>query len=119
MQANPDIVSGDESETQEGEPVYIVYQYSWRDEQVGAFLRDIEVLTEAEKRQDFNQRSRGNAPRTRIPTTVNVCRSGSPVRGLPKNWYNQTWLKGLTDLEKRQLRMKPAVPLVHTADVRE
>jgi hypothetical protein len=119
LQANPDIVSGDESENQEGETVYIIYQYPWRDEKVGVFLRDIEVLAEIDKRNEINQRSRGNAPRARIPTSVGVCRSGRPVRGLPKNWYNQMWLKTLSDLEARHLRMKPEVPLVHTAEVRE
>jgi hypothetical protein len=118
LQANPDIVSGDESEDQ-GETVYIIYQYPWRDEKVGFFLRSVEVLAEAEKRNEFNQRSRGHVPRTRIPTTTDVCRSGRPVRGLPKNWYNQMWLKTLSDLEARHLRMKPEVPLVHTAEVRE
>jgi hypothetical protein len=119
LQATPDIVSCDESENEECEPVYTVYQYSWRDEKVGVFLRDVEVLAEAKKQNEFNQRTRGKGPRTRIPTTDNVCRPGKPVRGLPKNWYNQTWLKSLTDPEKEQLRMKPEVPLAYTADVRK
>jgi hypothetical protein len=49
LHANPDIVSGDESENQDGEPVYIIHQYFWRDGKVGIFLRDLEVLAEAHK----------------------------------------------------------------------
>jgi hypothetical protein len=114
----PSGVSGDESEIQDGETVYVVYDYFWRHEEVGPFLRKIDEMADGTKRNEFGQRSRGNASRKRIPTEQRrVYRPGAPARGLPRNWYNPTFLNGLSDEKKRQLQMQKSVPLVHSPEV--
>lgn len=46
----------------------------------------------------------GNAPRFRVPSHSKE--PGSPVRGLPRNCYNETWLKSLCPWQLEQLQVK-------------
>jgi hypothetical protein len=50
---------------------------------------------------------RGNRPLTRLPTSKEPI-VGHVTKGLPRNWYDDTWYKSQSDPQKLLLRVKPS-----------
>lgn len=111
-------MSGDESDTQDGSPRYVIYQYDWRSD-LSEWLQLFDKIYQLSKLDGFGTRSRGNSSRIRVATTTTERRVGKPVPGLPANWYNEKWLSDLEPWEKEDLQMEPDVPLVHSEAVKQ
>ena len=59
---------------------------------------------------------RGNRPLARLPTSKEPA-VGTPTRGLPRNWYNETWFRAQSGPQKALLNPGPPrlVPLLVSA----
>jgi hypothetical protein len=110
-----DGMSGDESEHYAGAKHYIVYQDEWRSREVIDWIRPFDQIYLATKFNHLKRARRGNWPRTREVSTLQVTRAGTPVVGLPRNFYDEGWLSKLDEFEVDELQIKPEVDLTHTA----
>jgi hypothetical protein len=112
----PDGMSGDESDhaNARGDKRYIIFQDEWRNPDLVQWIRVLDKVYISTKWNRVGRASKGNWVRARIPTTQRTTRQGIPVAGLPRNFYNPTWLKKLDTFELEDLHVKPAIELKHT-----
>lgn len=112
--------SGDESDRGNGNgglSVYHIVQDEWRAPEIRNWLEVFSLLHLSGKWNKVGRRKRGNFPRFRRFSKKKT--EGNPVVGLPVNFYDPVYLKGLTDFERRNLQPKPAVDISHSNEVLE
>lgn len=102
---------------------YVIVRPEWRAPPVSDFLHVMDNVGVSHRFQHTNSRkgraTPGNWPRLRISARHRVDQSREPVPGLPKNFYDQRWLAGISEETRRSLEMKPAVDIRHTPQVLE
>ncbi|KAG2132333.1 hypothetical protein DEU56DRAFT_739579 [Suillus clintonianus] len=114
----PDGMSGDESDTRDGLKRYVIFLDEWRNPEVATWIRVFDRVFMTTKFNQVNRPKRGNWPRIRVPTTQrNAIRSGNPVPGLPRNFYNEEWLSTLDVDELEALNVQQPISLVHSQEV--
>lgn len=116
-------MSGDETDRCGREPIrgqrkFLVVRPGWRSQQVTEWLRVIDDLYTVQRFSLDGRASRGNWVRQRIDSEM-VDLDRLPVNGLPENFYDPAWLRGLSKEDRERLEVKPAVSLEHSAEVLE
>lgn len=106
--------SEDEAFVRDGKMYYRKIRLPWRSTapDVVEWFKTFDHLHMSTRFQANGKRQRGRLPRHRFPAST----SGPPPvsgypKGLPSNFYDQTWLETLDDFEKRQLKVKKAINL--------
>lgn len=116
-------MSGDETDRRGKEPIrgqrkFLVARPGWRSQEVTKWLRVIDDLYTVHRFSLDGRASRGNWVRQRIDSgRVDLDRF--PVSGLPENFYDPAWLRGLSQTERDHLEMQPGVSLEHSVKVLE
>jgi hypothetical protein len=104
-------MSSDESDEENGHPVYWVKIRQWRSAELIRYLHMIDL--DANRTNAFGKTRPGNTPRVR-KRRVNATKSSRrAVPGLPINFYDATWYATLQNRDKVALKAKPALEL-HT-----
>ena len=116
-------MSGDETDCRGNLPIrgqrkFLVVRPGWRSREVTSWLRVIDTLYAIHRFSADGRASRGNWVRHRIDS-VKIDSHRLPVRGLPENFYDPTWLQGLSQEERNNLDVQPRVSLKHSAEVLE
>lgn len=93
------------------EQKYIITQYRWRAPALHDWLETFSTMHLASRWHADGRRTRGNWVRTRFLLPEPPVKEGRPVHGLPKNFYSQEWLNGLSDSDLKKMNIKPAVDL--------
>lgn len=93
------------------EPKYKITQYTWRSPELHDWLDIFSLMHLANKWHADGRRKRGNWVRTRFLTAKPQTKVGRPVSGLPKNFYNQEWLDGLSPSQLKKYNIQPAIDL--------
>ena len=119
--ADEDGMSGDETDRCGRQPIqgqrkFIVVRPHWRSQEVTRWLRVIDNLYMIHRFSSNGRASRGNWVRQRIDSG-RVDRDRIPVTGLPENFYDEGWLRGLSREEMDHLEVQPGVDLKHSAGV--
>lgn len=61
--------------------------------------------------ETFSIGKRGNRELTRVPGSKNAGMTAPPVKGLPRNWYHDTWLRARNPTELILLQVAPSRPI--------
>ena len=119
--ADEDGMSGDETDRHGEQPItgqrkFFVVRPGWRSQEVTRWLRVIDDLYMIHRFSLDGRATRGNWVRHRMDSD-RVTWDKRPVSGLPENFYEASWLKGLSREERDSLEIQPPVNLGHSADV--
>ena len=111
-------MSGDESDNNRdrsytGQTKYFRIRPVWRAPVVSTWLDVIDRVYVASRFQDDRRATAGNWIRKRHSTT-RVDEKAKPIAGLPKNFYDQSWLDRQSSRKVEKLKMKSAVSIKHT-----
>jgi hypothetical protein len=114
-------MSGDETDRRGERPIvgqrkFFVVRPGWRAQEVTRWLRVVDDLYMIRRFSLDGRATRGNWVRHRMDSD-RVTWDSSPVSGLPENFYDSSWLKGLSGEERDSLEMQPPVDLNHSAEV--
>lgn len=110
-------MSGDESEASEtnrsrGHRRFFVVRPAWRSPKVTPWLQVIDDVHLESRFSESGRASRGNWVRHRV-RSGKVDHARPPVIGLPRNFYDEEWLGGLSRTELEALEMQEEVSLEH------
>lgn len=101
-------MSTDESDHRNGVAQYAVSKKKWRSASVTGWLRIFDSLYRRIRSNQIQDNTPGSHPHLRFYSDVKV--SGrAPIRCLPRNAYNPTWLGELDEYDKKQLGVKEDV----------
>lgn len=114
-------MSGDETDHCGRQPIrgqrkFLVQRLGWRSKEVTTWLRVIDALYMTHRFSLKGRASRGNWVRQRIDSGE-VDWSRFPVSGLPENFYDPAWLRGLSQDKRNKLDVQPPVSLEYSAEV--
>ena len=93
----------------DNEGPYLVRHNEWRSDEVNQLLTHIDEHRRASNL--LNHPLPGTKPRKRARRMNAKISEHLPLRNLPINWYNKTWLKGLTAKQRDLLGALPPSPL--------
>jgi len=114
-------MSGDETDHRGEQPIagqrkFFVVRPGWRSPEVTRWLRVIDGLYTIHRFSLNGRATRGNWVRHRMDSDRTAW-DKLPVSGLPENFYDASWLQGLSDEERDSLGIQPPVDLNHSAGV--
>ncbi|KAH0825887.1 hypothetical protein J3R83DRAFT_7679, partial [Lanmaoa asiatica] len=109
-------MSGDESDDDQGEKRYAITNPSWRSEAVTAWLRTFDYIYLSTRFNSNGRPKRGALPHLRIPS-CRVAHQDKYVPGLPRNFYDPTWLLSRDEASLAALQMQPEQDLTHSSAV--
>ncbi|KAL7277902.1 hypothetical protein ACG7TL_008852 [Trametes sanguinea] len=110
-------MSSDESDVEDGRPVYLVLKKSWRNPEIDAWLRVFDVLYRRSRYMPLNRNPRGANVHIR-KLTQKVDDTRQPRTNLPVNAYNPSWLQALTAYDKARLKVDPKpYDFTHEAEI--
>lgn len=114
-------MSGDETDHCGKQPIagqrkFLVVRPGWRSQEVTRWLRVIDGLYTIHRFSLDGRATCGNWVRHRIDSD-RVSWDTLPVSGLPENFYDSTWLEGLSERERDSLEVQRPVDLKHSAEV--
>ena len=111
------------SSSRTSERKYVIVRPEWRAPPISDFLHVMDNVWISHRFQKPSsgkgRATPGNWPCLRISARHRVDQSRDPVPGLPKNFYDQRWLAGMSEESRRSLNMKPAVDITHTPQILE
>ena len=112
-QLGPDSMSSDEEREGGGGNEFNILVPIWRSGVVTAWLRIFDMLYFKARRDGLFRDHRGSYPRTRLVEQMpKVSTTPGFVAKLPENAYDETWLRGLVDVENI-VRPLPRVDYSH------
>jgi hypothetical protein len=97
--------SSDESGTEKRK--YVVRIFKWRSSKLIPYLQVIDHDTN--RSNGVGKNLPGTAPRQRIRLPGATVSEGRAPTGLPLNFYDETWLAGLSEMDKLLLEAMPPV----------
>ena len=109
-------MSEDEGDYVNGEFRYVIVNPAWRSPLVTPFIRLFDKIHLSSRFTSLNRPKRGAFPHRRFPSR-RVGHPIKPVRGLPRNFYDETWLANLEEFEMRALDIQPERDLSLTDSV--
>lgn len=98
--------SGDESDHRLGELRYVILSLPWRSHALTEYLRTLDLIHLSTRYTRRGKPKKGAFPRLRIVKNGLSDRDSEPVPGLPRNFYDTKWLKGLPQLAREELRVR-------------
>lgn len=106
---SPAGMSSDESEADTPGKIYVIKPVPWRSHYLTELLRHIDE--DRNKKNGFGNRSRGNAPRSRVwRAGAHASAREAPPR-LPINFYDEGWYGMLSERDERELQAADEVQL--------
>lgn len=114
-------MSGDESEVSGASREhrrFFVVRPAWRSPKVTPWLQVIDAVHLDSRFSESGRASRGNWVRHRV-RSGRVDHVRPPVIGLPKNFYDEEWLGGLSQTELEALEVQEEVSLEHDPNLME
>jgi hypothetical protein len=121
--AESDGMSGDETDhcgirPIRGQRKFFVIRPEWRSKDVTKWLRAIDKVYVYHRFSKDGRASRGNWVRQRIDSgRLDSTRRAVP--GLPKNFYDATWLESLSNAARVELRIQPEISLRYSPTVKK
>ncbi|EIW77572.1 hypothetical protein CONPUDRAFT_75426 [Coniophora puteana RWD-64-598 SS2] len=97
-------MSEDELDGTSSPPRYVITNPIWRSEQVTHWLRTLDLAYLSTRFNENGRAGKGAFPHLRVPSTRVASESTAP-KGLPKNWYAESYLQTLTSGEQKALEM--------------
>ena len=99
-------VSSDESDYSQRPPIFKRISPVWRSAELRNFLWRLDEIAAEDGTRPIGRRRRGPNQQTRQRTRTNQINTESvaPI-GLPRNCYDEVWLKGLTRRQRNELEM--------------
>jgi hypothetical protein len=86
---------------------YKIRELQWRSPEVTKWLRTMDLIYAGTKINKDNTRGPGNQFRQRYPSSLK--QFGTPIKGLPRNFYDARWLGRQNPMELEDLRVQPEV----------
>lgn len=90
----------------EGRPRYLILQLEWRSEELTRYLRALDVVHLSTRWTRSGRAKRGQFPRIRVVVKNKVDRDAQPIQGLPRNFYNPSWLAAQSEETKTVLQIQ-------------
>ncbi|GBE90232.1 hypothetical protein SCP_1900810 [Sparassis crispa] len=112
----PGAMSGDESDHRSGKLRYVVTKLPWRSAEAERWLCTFDLLHLKTRFHDNGKPKRGAFPHHRIRGSSRIERNDDPVSGLPRNFYDATWLSDQSEDHIRALDIQPSVDLTLSQD---
>ena len=110
-----DGMSDDESEgvdNDERDPRFLIIRPRCRNPELNNWLKTFSLIDKSNKWDVLGNAKKGRFMRVRIESDLMA--KGTPVPGLPINWYAEEFRNGLTEFETEEMNMQPPVPIKHT-----
>lgn len=82
------------------------------------WLRTIDRVHLSTHFKDNGRATPGAFPRYRFPTR-RVEQAAMPLKGLPRNFYDESWLETLTENEVEELNIQSDLDLSHTPAIQQ
>ncbi|KAI9069158.1 hypothetical protein FKP32DRAFT_1560268 [Trametes sanguinea] len=112
-----DGMSSDESDVENGRPVYLVLKKTWRNPAIDVWLRTFDVLYRRSRLLPLNRNPRGATVHIR-KLSQKVDDSRPPRACLPVNAYNEVWLHSLTAYDRARVKPNPqSYDFSHDAEI--
>ncbi|KAI9068908.1 hypothetical protein FKP32DRAFT_1671811 [Trametes sanguinea] len=99
-------MSSDESSHVTGYPCYKVFKKHWRNPTISLWLRLFDSIYRRLRFNEVEKNTPGAHPHMRLYTDE-VSTDRPPVKGLPRNAYNDTWYNSLNEFDRQQLAAQP------------
>jgi hypothetical protein len=99
-------MSADEAEHDDGQFRYVIVNPPWRSTLITPFLRLFDKIHLSTRFTSLGRPKRGAFPHRRIPSK-RIDHSSKPVPGLPRNFYDKTWLASLDESEIANMDIQP------------
>lgn len=114
-------MSGDESDNRragkyKGQAKYFRIRPIWRAPAISSWLDIIDKVYVAYRFQENHRATPGNWIRKRHDTN-RVDENTRAIPGLPRNFYDEDWLKTLDRKQEKRLKMAPPVNLEHRGHI--
>lgn len=109
--------SEDEADHSHGKAIYVIKDLPWRSPLVIEFFRVLDALHRSTRFNANGEAEPGAMPRTRVPSGRKDETAVVP-KGLPRNFYSETFLQTLEDFEIEEYNMQPEVDLTHTVGMK-
>lgn len=114
----PEACSGDEEISSLDSALTVIVEPVWRSEEVRVWFRAFDALNTAFRFRDGYPK-RGNWPTYRVQTsTPRKDTTHRLVPHLPRNFYDDTWFQGLSDMERRRLDAQDELDLAFPPEVK-
>ena len=81
------------------------------------WLRTMDLIYSGTKINEDHTSQPGNQFRQRYPSTLENI--GHPIKGLPRNFYDERWLSALSPNQREQLRLQPEIDINFSVEERE
>ncbi len=112
--------SEDEASAMNNRIHYRKIRPAWRSTapDVDAWFKAFDHLHMSTRFHKNGKRKPGRIPRHRFPASASQA-SNTKIypKGLPRNFYDETWLDTLDDFEKEQLKIRAPIDLIFDDDV--
>jgi hypothetical protein len=109
-------MSGDETDHVQGQVRYALTRLPWRSTAIKTWLKTLDLIHISSRFSSTGRAKRGAFPHRRIPSN-RIEYDATPVRGLPRNFYDPIWFRALDKHERSSLRVGDKVDLTLTPAV--
>ena len=89
---------------------------SWRSPEATKWLRGLDLFYAGTKFNEDHTPQPGNQFRQRYPSELENI--GNPIVGLPRNFYNERWLRSLSPQKRAQLFIQPEIDINFSVEER-
>ncbi|KAF8058574.1 hypothetical protein FPV67DRAFT_1428039 [Lyophyllum atratum] len=113
MSGDESVFDGDASDSRR----YITTKLRWRDSSVDEWLKVFDKLHLSTRFNLANEPGPGQFPHRRVVSTELARRGDDPVKGLPRNFYDEEWLRGLNKSTRDKLNIQDAVDLSFSTEI--
>lgn len=85
---------------------YLIKRLEWRSDELTQYVRALDVVHLSTRWSRSGRPRRGQFPRIRVATRNKVDRDARPVPGLPRNFYDPSWLAAQSEEDRLVLRVQ-------------
>ena len=112
-----DSISSDESDHENGVPMFHITIVPWRNPALTPWLRALDAIHRMARFGPIMHNTRGSPPRERFDSGLVSRNNRRAPRGLPINAYDPEWLARLPSWHRQDLGAIPPYPFEHSAAV--
>ena len=93
-----------------------IVKVQWRSVEVLKWLRTMDLIYTGTKINEDRTMGPGNQFRQRYPSALENI--GCPIKGLPRNFYDERWLRALSPRRREELRIQPDIDINFSVEER-
>lgn len=93
-----------------------IAKIQWRSPEVTKWLRTMDLVYAGTKINEDQTLGPGNQFRQRYPSALEQV--GNPIVGLPRNFYDERWLRALSPYRREQLDVQPEIDINFSVEER-